>query len=255
MKFHILIITLCLLLISCSEKREKITNISQLTDKRICVLTGSAGDIAAKSTFPNAKFFDMVALADAALAIKTGKADAFIYDKSILLQIVEKNSDLIILNERVAQLEVAAALNKQNSQLLSQINNALSKLKDKGILDELRKKWVDSRYVTTPTLQAKNNNGTNGILKLGTYAVLEPFSFYSNGKFTGLDIELGFLIGELLGKKIEIYDMNFEGLIPALHSGKIDFALANFNVTEERKKLISFSTPYIGNDISVLVKK
>lgn len=49
--------------------------------------------------------------------------------------------------------------------------------------------------------------------------------------------------------------MNFEALIPALNSGKIDVALANFNVTEERKKLINFSDAYISNDISVLVRK
>ena len=42
--------------------------------------------------------------------------------------------------------------------------------------------------------------------------------------------------GRVLGK-IEIIDMNFESLIPALQSGKIDFALSNFNVTEERKTL------------------
>ena len=49
--------------------------------------------------------------------------------------------------------------------------------------------------------------------------------------------------------------MNFEALIPALQSGKIDFALSNFNVTDERKKLINFSAPYITNDISVLVRR
>ncbi len=63
------------------------------------------------------------------------------------------------------------------------------------------------------------------------------------------------MIGERLGKKIEIVDMNFEALIPALQSGKIDFALSNFNVTEERKKLINFSLPYIENDISALVRR
>ena len=90
---------------------------------------------------------------------------------------------------------------------------------------------------------------------MGTCAILEPFSFQSNGIVTGLDIELSRLIGERLGKNIEIIDMNFESLIPALQSGKIDFALSNFNVTEERKKLINFSVPYIENDISALVRR
>jgi len=48
-------------------------------------------------------------------------------------------------------------------------------------------------------------------------------------------------------------DYNFEALIPALQSKKIDLAISNFNVTEERKKLIRYSRPYLGNDISALV--
>jgi ABC-type amino acid transport substrate-binding protein len=47
-----LILIACLLVISCSKRNEKITDISQLKDKRICVLTGSAGDVAAKKLFP-----------------------------------------------------------------------------------------------------------------------------------------------------------------------------------------------------------
>ena len=90
---------------------------------------------------------------------------------------------------------------------------------------------------------------------MGTCATLEPFSFQSNNKLTGLDIERGQMIGAGLGKRIEIVDMSFEGLIPALQTGKIDFALSNFNVTEERRKLIAFSQPYLENDISALVRR
>jgi len=93
-----------------------------------------------------------------------------------------------------------------------------------------------------------------GVLRMGTNAIIEPFSYQANGKITGLDIELGNLIGERLGKRVEILDMQFESLIPALQSGKIDFAMSNFNVTEERKKLVNFSLPYIDNDISALVR-
>lgn len=90
---------------------------------------------------------------------------------------------------------------------------------------------------------------------MGTCAQIEPFSFQANGILTGIDIELSQLLGELLGKKIEIVDMSFEGLIPALQSSKIDFALSNFNVTTERKKIVNFSVPYIENDISALVRR
>lgn len=245
----------CLFVVSCANKSEKILKLAQIDGKRICVLPGSAGDISARKNFPKSSFMVLVGSADAALAVKTGKADAFIYDKSVLLKIVDKNSDLIILDEPVSKLGVAVAVGKQNLTLLSEINSAVNKLKRKGVLQDLRKKWVDSKYEVTPTISVTHTSKQIGILKMGTCAIYEPFSFQANGTLTGIDIELGLLLGELLGKKIEIVDMAFEGLIPALQSGKIDFALSNFNITEERKKFINFSVPYIENDISVLVKR
>lgn len=243
------------LFISCAKKNEKITDLNQVDGKRICVLTGSAGDLAARAAFPNSTFLDMVGSADAALAVKTGKADVFVYDKGVLLKIVEKNNDMKILNKPVSKLEVAAAFKKDNQKLVSEINSILDKLKETGELDSLRKKWIESNYSKAPLFRQADYNATDGVLKMGTSAIYEPYSFISNGKYTGLDIELSQIIGRLLHKKIEIVDMSFEALIPALQAGKIDFALSNFTVTEERKKLISYSEPYIVNDISVLVKK
>ncbi|HEX9023733.1 MAG TPA: ABC transporter permease subunit [Geobacteraceae bacterium] len=233
----------------------EISDLRQLDGKRICVLTGSAGDLAARKNFPRASFLVMTAAADTALAIKSGKADAFIYDKSVLLNLVEKNPELVILDEPVAKLEVAAALNRENAALLAEMNGAIAGLKKEGALQRLRARWVDAKYVEPPQLPEVDDTNARGVLKMGTCANLEPFSFQANGKITGLDIELSRLIGERLGKRIEIVDMNFEALIPALQSGKIDFALSNFNVTEERKKLVNFSLPYIENDISALVRR
>lgn len=223
--------------------------------KRIAVLGGSAGDLAARRHFPNATFQVFVASADAALAVKTRKADAFVYDKSVLLNLAEKNPELVILDQPVDKLEVAAAIRKDNSALLAEINRVLAELKKEGTLQHLRAKWIDAKYTVTPQIPPSNATPGKGTLRMGTCATIEPFSFQANGKLTGLDIELSQLLGQRLSKKIEISDMNFEGLIPALQSGKIDFALSNFNVTEERKKLINFSLPYVENDISALVRR
>ncbi|MEI7695299.1 MAG: ABC transporter substrate-binding protein/permease [Chlorobium sp.] len=238
-----------------TDSHREITSLKQIDGKRIGVLAGSAGDIAARKNYPHSTFQVMSASADIALAVQQGKSDAFIYDKSVLLNIVAKNPDLHILDEPVAKLEVAAALHKDNTQLLSEINQVLISLKREGVLQNLRKKWIDSPSMKTPQLPPLSNNQKRGVLRMGTCATIEPFSFQANGIITGLDIEIARLIGERLGRHIKIIDMNFEALIPALQSNKIEFALSNFNVTDERKKLINFSVPYIENDISALVRK
>ncbi|MGJ0484809.1 MAG: ABC transporter permease subunit [Methylomicrobium sp.] len=236
-------------------KGAEITKLEELDGKRIGVLGGSAGDLAARKHFPHAAFQVFVASADAALAVKTRKADAFVYDKSVLLNLAEKNPELAILDQPVDKLEVAAAIRKNNHALLAEINAVFSELKKEGKLQALRAKWIDSKYTVVPQLSPIQGSSGKGVLKMGTCATIEPFSFQAGGKLTGLDIELSRLIGARLGKKIEIVDMNFEGLIPALQSGKIDFALSNFNVTDERKQLVNFSLPYVENDISALVRQ
>ena len=241
--------------VSAVDKGDGISGLRQIDGQRICVLTGSAGDLAARKHFPHASFQSMTAAADAALAVKSNKADAFIYDKSVLLNLVEKSPELVILDQAVDKLAVAAAIKKENSKLLADMNGVLAELKKEGTLQRLRLKWVDTKYTQTPQLPPVSTLQSRGVLKMGTCATIEPFSFQSNGIFTGLDVELGRLIGARLGKRIEIIDMNFEALIPALQAGKIDFALSNFNVTEERKKLVLFTLPYIENDISALVRR
>ena len=234
---------------------KKISSLEEVREKRIAVLSGSAGDLAAHKHFPKATFQPMAASADAAIAVKTGKVDAFVYDKSVLLNIAAKSPELAILDAPVDKLEVAAAIRKDNAAVLADINRVLAELKARGALDQLRAKWVESNYTVPPKRAERKRTSANGILRMGTAATIEPFSFQAGGKLTGLDIELAEMIGERLGKSVKVTDMNFEALIPALQSNKIDFALSNFNVTEERKKLISFSAPYITNDISALVRK
>jgi polar amino acid transport system substrate-binding protein len=151
----ILVLFFGIILFSCSKNHEKITDISQLKDKRICVLTGSAGDLAARKVFPNAKYLDMIGSADAGLAVKTEKADAFIYDKSILQRIVFQNPELTILDKSISKLELAIAIEKENLQLLSEMNEALNLLRNKGVLDELKNKWIETNYTKTPPLPVK----------------------------------------------------------------------------------------------------
>lgn len=84
------------------------------------------------------------------------------------------------------------------------------------------------------------------ILRLATSADNPPFEFHqtTTKKITGFDIELAHALAEVLNIELEIQDMDFASIIPALFSGRADFAMATFSVTEERKKSVSFSENY-----------
>ena len=82
-------------------------------------------------------------------------------------------------------------------------------------------------------------------LVIGTSADYPPYEFHKeiNGKdeIVGFDVEIAKEIAKDLGVELEIKDMSFDGLLPALKTGTIDMALASMNPSEERKESVDFS--------------
>ncbi|KAA5805852.1 basic amino acid ABC transporter substrate-binding protein [Thermoanaerobacterium thermosaccharolyticum] len=98
----------------------------------------------------------------------------------------------------------------------------------------------------------------SGVIVMGTSADFPPFEFHKvvNGKDTimGFDVDLANAIAKKLGVKLEIKDMDFTGLIPALQSGQIDMAIAGMNATPDRKKNVDFSDEYYNSEQVLVVK-
>ena len=94
-----------------------------------------------------------------------------------------------------------------------------------------------------------------GKLVVGTEATYAPFEFLDeNAAFAGCDIWLSEQIAAALGVKLEVMDMAFDGIIPAVKAGQVDMGIAAFTVTEERAKEIDFSDIY-QRDLQMLVVK
>ncbi|WP_276882515.1 ABC transporter substrate-binding protein/permease [Anaerococcus tetradius] len=78
----------------------------------------------------------------------------------------------------------------------------------------------------------------------------------SKGEFAnGYDVQFAKKIADGLGKKLEIYKIEWDGLIPALTSGKIDAIIAGMSPTEERLQQIDFSVPYYHASMVVVTQK
>jgi polar amino acid transport system substrate-binding protein len=81
-----------------------------------------------------------------------------------------------------------------------------------------------------------------GKIVMGTEATYPPYEFLDdNAQFAGCDIWLAQQIAAALGVELEIQDMSFDGIIPAVRSGQIDIGIAAFTVTPERAEVIDFS--------------
>lgn len=95
------------------------------------------------------------------------------------------------------------------------------------------------------------------VVRFGTEPTFAPFEFQQEGskEFAGFDMDLVRAIGKKMGVKVEIVNMGFDGLIPALNAGNIDAVAAGMSITPERAKNVEFSVPYYKSGLAVMVKK
>ena len=94
-------------------------------------------------------------------------------------------------------------------------------------------------------------------LKMATNAAFPPYEFYDDetGEIVGIDAEVAAAICEKMGYELEIVDMDFDAIIPAITTGKVDFGMAGMTVTEERMQSVDFTTSYATGIQVVIVKE
>lgn len=95
--------------------------------------------------------------------------------------------------------------------------------------------------------QASETSEEKKVLIMGTSADYPPFEYVDTAKgeeIIGFDIDLANALAEKLGYEIQIKDIDFSGLIPALEAGQVDLVLSGMTPTEERKKNVDFSDIY-----------
>ena len=93
-------------------------------------------------------------------------------------------------------------------------------------------------------------------LIVGMELAYPPFEMTDQqGRPAGVSVDLANALGRYLGRRVEIQNIPFDGLIPSLQSSKIDLIISSMTATPERAKSISFSDPYLKTGLCLLVGK
>ena len=107
----------------------------------------------------------------------------------------------------------------------------------------------DAQDSTTST------SADGGTLRMGTNATFPPYEFVGDdGNVQGIDVDIAAAIADKLGMKLEVTDMEFDSLIPALQSDTVDVALAGMTVTPDRQENVDFSDSYAKGVQVIIVK-
>lgn len=122
--------------------------------------------------------------------------------------------------------------------------------------------------LTAITLFAGCAKKDDNVFRVGMEAGYAPFNWTQNDDSNGgvkiegskefaggYDVEIAKKIAEGLGKELVVVKTEWDGLVPALTSGKIDAIVAGMSPTAERKESIDFTDNYYKSNLVMVVKK
>ena len=137
--------------------------------------------------------------------------------------------------------------------MLSLLTGCGSKTEDSAPADSTPAEETPAEPAAAASLLEKVK--TSGKLVVGTEAQYAPYEFKDlNANFAGCDMWLAQQIADHLGVELEVVDMSFDGIIPAVKSGQVDLGIAAFTKTPERAEEIDFSDLYEKSAQLLIVK-
>lgn len=233
-----------------------ITSKEDLKGKVIGVQLGTTGDLEASKEEYGAKEVKRFSKgSEAVQALKTGQVDCVIIDSQPAAKFVEKNDELKILGEKFVEEQYAICLKKDNTELVEKMNEALKVLEEEGTIESIMLNYIGDDIGKSPYESPADADTSNGKLVMATNAEFEPYEYHEGDSIVGIDADIAQAICDKLGYELEIMDMEFDSILPAVQSGKADFGAAGMTVTPEREANAAFTTTYANASQVIIVKK
>lgn len=257
MKKGIAVVALCglLLLGGCDKTVENtVHSLDDLEGKVIGVQLKTTGDVYA-TDIKDATVQRYNKGKDAVIALREGEVDAVMLDDAPARIFAEEFGDVQILEDAYAEEEYGIAVNKDNKELLEEINAVLEKLKADGTIDKITDAWLkDGETVSAYDGQDKDSYA-NGILVMSTNAEFPPYeSKLEDGTIVGIDVDIMKAVCDELDMQLQVEHTAFDSIIAAVERGMADVGVAAMTITDERLEQVNFSNPYVEAKQVIIVR-
>ena len=162
-----------------------------------------------------------------------------------------KGAKVIEIN--LTEEQYAFGVDKNQPELLDDVNNFIKKIKEDGTFDAICDKYFGEG--TPEAVESASYDTSKDQLVVATNAAFAPFEYTEDGgkTFLGVDMEIASLLAKELGKELVIMDMEFESVCTAVQMGQCDIAMAGLTINEERKELVNFSDSYYNASQQIIV--
>ncbi len=225
----------------CTWAHPLLSGVESLRHARIGVIQGSAHDIYAQKHFPDAVLLQYLSVPDMILAVETGHLDAAIYEEGGLRALLKEKPRMAQLGDSIFEAQVGAGFHPDSDTLRQQFNAFVAQIKADGTWQDMVERWMQQGRTEMPAI-ALNPNAPP--LRVGNAILGLPSVAVQNGQKVGFEIEMATRFAAAIGRQPTWNTVDWNALIPALVSKKIDVIISSMYITPERQKRIDFSTPY-----------
>ncbi len=214
-----------------------ITKIEELHGKRLGVQTGTLYEQAIGWPKEETDKFEQYKMPnDMLLALESNKLDAYLIEEVGFYAQRYEHPELMRLEEKAGESQFAVIVgnNEKQDRLFAEMQEFIAAGKESGWLDELYDYWVKNWNPNTCKIEnIPETTGENGTVIIAIEGGYEPFSFESNGQFSGYDVEFMMNFCSKYGYNWDFQAMEFDSIAVGAIAGKYDFGM-NIVVDEER---------------------
>lgn len=136
----------------------------------------------------------------------------------------------------------AFGVDKNQPELLEQVNAFIAEIKANGQLEEIFNKYFGDGTPSPVTSAALDESKDQ--LVVATNAEFPPFEYTEGTNYLGVDMEIAALLAQELGKELVIQNMDFDAVCLSVGTQRCDIAMAGLTISEEREEVVTFSESY-----------
>lgn len=157
-----------------------------------------------------------------------------------------------VIDIELTQEEYAFGVDKNQPELLAEVNAFIAEIKADGTFDEICNKYFGDGTPTAVKSAVLDN--TKDQLVVATNAAFEPFEYKVGEDYFGIDMEIAALLAEKLGKELVISNMDFDAVCLSVGQHKCDIAMAGLTVKPDREEYVTFTDSYYSASQKLIVK-
>lgn len=152
------------------------------------------------------------------------------------------SSGVKVIDIQLTQEEYAFGVDKNQPELLEEVNKFIAKIQSDGIFEAVLDKYFGDG--TPEPVESAELDSSKDQLVVATNAGFEPFEYTAGDKYLGIDMEIAKLLADYLGKELVISNMDFDAVCLSVGQSKADIAMAGLTIKEDRKEYVNFTNKY-----------